>query len=169
MAIAVFRSLDGENLEDVAGSLFQKWRLGQKRLDNGVLLVVFVEDRKLRLEVGYGLEAALPDAEAAQIIRGAIAPRFREQRYAAGLEAAVIAVYERIKPGSTPAELQRRVDSSRQRGASGPNLYMLLLLAFVALTVGGLAWEASHQRGYTAGRRGWTSSGGGCRGCRPTR
>ena len=161
MAIAVFRSLEGENLEDVASQLFQKWRLGQKSLDNGVLLVVFVEDRKLRLEVGYGLEAALPDAEAAQIIRGAIAPRFREQRYAAGLEAAVIAVYERIKPGSTPAELQRRIDSSRQRGASGPNLYMLLLLAFVALTVGGLAWEASHQRGYTAGRRGWTSSGGG--------
>src|SRR2546425_9484759 len=161
MAIAVFRSLEGENLEDVASQLFQKWRVGQKSLDNGVLLVVFVEDRKLRLEVGYGLEAALPDAEAAQIIRGAIAPRFREQRYAAGLEAAVIAVYERIKPGSTPAELQRRVDSTRQRGASGPNLYMLLLLAFVALTVGGLAWEASHQRGYTAGRRGWTSSGGG--------
>src|SRR6266481_1696739 len=126
MAIAVFRSLEGENLEDVANRLFQKWRLGQKRLDNGVLLVVFVEDRKLRLEVGYGLEAALPDAEAAQIIRGAIAPRFREQRC-----------------------------------ASGPNLYMLLLLAFVALTVGGLAWEASHQRGYTAGRRGWISSGGG--------
>jgi len=161
MAIAVFRSLEGENLEDVANRLFQKWRLGQKRLDNGVLLVVFVEDRKLRLEVGYGLEGALPDAEAAQIIRGAIAPRFREQRYAAGLEAAVIAVYERIKPGSTPAELQRQADSSRQRGASGPNLYVLLLLAFVALTVGGLAWEASHQRGYTAGRRGWTSSGGG--------
>src|SRR5437660_1665157 len=114
MAIAVFRSLEGENLEDVASQLFQKWRLGQKSLDNGVLLVVFVEDRKLRLEVGYGLEAALPDAEAAQIIRGAIAPRFREQRYAAGLEAAVIAVYERIKPGSTPAELQRRVAHLRR-------------------------------------------------------
>jgi len=165
MAIAIFRSLEGESLEDVASTLFQKWRLGQKALDNGVLLVVFVQDRKLRLEVGYGLEGVLPDAEAGRIIRDAVSARFREQRYAAGLEAAVIAVYERIKPGSTPAELQRRVDSSRQRGASGPNLYMLLLLAFVALTVGGLAWEASHQRGYTAGRRGWTSSGGGCHGC----
>ena len=62
MAIAVFKSLDGENLEDVANRLFQQWRLGQKKLDNGVLLVVFVEDRKLRLEVGYGLEGVLPDA-----------------------------------------------------------------------------------------------------------
>ena len=163
MAIAVFRSLEGENLEDVASQLFQKWRLGQKSLDNGVLLVVFVEDRKLRLEVGYGLEGVLPDAEAAQIIRGAIAPRFREQRYAAGLEAATIAAYERIKPGSTPPEeLKRWAESpQRRRDNTSPNLYLLILLAFVALTVGGLAWEASHQRGYTAGRRGWTSSGGG--------
>jgi uncharacterized protein len=162
MAIAVFKSLEGESLEDVANTLFQKWRLGQKKLDNGVLLVVFVQDRKLRLEVGYGLEAVLPDAEASQIIRGALAPRFREQDYAAGLEAATIAVYERIKPGSTPPEeLQRRAESSRRRQQGGsPNLYLLLLLAFIALTVGGLAWEASHQRGYTAGRRGWTSSGG---------
>jgi uncharacterized protein len=163
MAIAVFKSLDGENLEDVANRLFQQWRLGQKKLDNGVLLVVFVEDRKLRIEVGYGLEAVLPDAEAAQIIRGVIGPRFREQRYAAGLEAATLAVFERIKPGSTPpGELQRAAESAQQRQQSGsPNLYMLVLLAFIALTVGGLAWDASHQRGYTAGRRGWTPSGRG--------
>jgi len=162
MAIAVFKSLDGESLEDVANRLFQHWRLGQKKLDNGVLLVVFVEDRKLRLEVGYGLEGVLPDAEAAQIIRGAIAPRFREQRYAAGLEAATLAVFERIKPGSTPEELKRVAESSpRRRDSGSPNLYLLILLAFIALTVGGLAWEASHQRGYTAGRRGWTSAGGG--------
>lgn len=162
MAIAVFKSLEGESLEDVANTLFQKWRLGQKKLDNGVLLVVFVQDRKLRLEVGYGLEGALPDAEASQIIRGAIAPRFREQHYAAGLEAATIAVYERIKPGSTPPEeLKRWADSSQRRQQSGSsNLYLLVFLAFVALTVGGLAWDASHQRGYTAGRRGWRSSGG---------
>ena len=161
MAIAVFKSLDGESLEDVANRLFQQWRLGQKKLDNGVLLIVFIEDRKLRIEVGYGLEGVLPDAEASQIIRNVIAPRFREQQYAAGLEAATIAVFERIKPGSTPDELKRAVASTQRRRDSSPNLYMLILLAFIALTVGGLAWEASHQRGYTAGRRGWTQSGGG--------
>jgi uncharacterized protein len=162
MAIAVFTSLDGESLEDVANRLFQQWRLGQKKLDNGVLLVVFVQDRKLRLEVGYGLEGVLPDAEASQIIRGAIAPRFREQHYAAGLEAATIAVYERIKPGSTPPEeLKRWADSSQRRQGSGsPNLYLLVFIALAVLTVGGLAWDASHQRGFTASRRGWNSSGG---------
>jgi uncharacterized protein len=157
MAIAVFKSLDGESLEDVANTLFQKWRLGQKKLDNGVLLVVFVQDRKLRLEVGYGLESVLPDADASQIIRGAIAPRFREQQYAAGLEAATIAVYERIKPGSTPPE---ELKSQRRQGGGSANLYLLVFLALAVLTVSGLAWDASRQRGFTASRRGWNSSGG---------
>ena len=159
MAIALFRSLEGENVEDVANQLFQKWRLGQKKLDNGVLLVVFVQDRKLRIEVGYGLEGVLPDVEAAQIIRDVIAPRFREQRYAAGLEAAVLSVYERIKPGSTPPE--RVAQARRDSRSSGVNPALLFFLVLVIFTIGGLAWEASHQRGYTAGRRGWRSSSGG--------
>src|SRR5881409_2435305 len=166
MAIALFRSLEGENLEDVANRLFQQWRLGQKGLDNGVLLVVFVQDRNLGLEVGYGLEAVLPDAEAGQIIREAISPRFREQRYAAGLAAAVGAVYARIAPSSprSPEQMQREAESRRRRQSESEGtarLYLLLFLAFAALTIGGLAWEASHQRGYTAGRRGWGSSGPG--------
>src|SRR5256712_14113352 len=59
MAIAVFRSLEGENLEDVASQLFQKWRVGQKSLDNGVLLVGFVGDGKPRLGAGYGAGGGL--------------------------------------------------------------------------------------------------------------
>ena len=162
MAIALFRSLEGESLEDVANRLFQKWRLGHKGLDNGVLLVVFVQDRKLRIEVGYGLEAVLTDAEADQIIRNAIAPRFREQRYAAGLEAGAVAVYERIAPGGArrPVETQAR-DRRPGTGESSAQVYLLAFLALIGVTVGGLALEASRQRGYTAARRGWGRSGPG--------
>ena len=81
MAIAIFRSLEGESLEDVANRLFQNVapRL-DKTLDNGVLLVLFVQDRKLRIEVGYGLEAVADRTPSpSQIIREALAPR-REQR-----------------------------------------------------------------------------------------
>jgi len=159
MAIALFRSLEGESLEDVANRLFQKWRLGHKGLDNGVLLVVFVQDRKLRIEVGYGLEAVLTDAEADQIIRNAIAPRFREQRYAAGLEAAVVAVYERIAPGGARPPVDTGARERRQaRGESSAQVYLLAFLALIGVTVGGLALEASRQRGYTAARRGWGRS-----------
>jgi uncharacterized protein len=156
MAIAVFKSLDGESLEDVANRLFQKWRLGSKALDNGVLLVLFVEDRKVRIEVGYGLEAVLTDAASSQIIREALAPRFREQRYAAGLEAAVNAVYERI---ASPQPLSGKAES--RRGLSTREIYLLFFLACVGITFLSLAWNVSQQRGYTAGRRGWRSSGRG--------
>jgi uncharacterized protein len=156
MAIAVFKSLDGESVEDAANRLFQKWRLGSKALDNGVLLVLFVEDRKVRIEVGYGLEATLTDAASAQIIREALAPRFREQRYAAGLEAAVNAVYDRI---ASPQPLAGKAES--RRGLSTREIYLLFFLACVGITFVSLAWNVSHQRGYTAGRRGWRSSGPG--------
>ena len=156
MAIAVFRSLDGESVDDVANRLFQKWRLGAKALDNGVLLVLFVQDRKVRIEVGYGLEAVLTDAVASQIIREALAPRFREQRYAAGLEAAVTAVYQQI---ASSQPLPRKAES--RRGLSTREIYLLFFLACVGITFVSLAWNVSNQRGYTAGRRGWSSSGPG--------
>jgi uncharacterized protein len=161
MAMALFRSLEGENLEDVAERLFRQWRLGQKGLDNGVLLVVFVQDRKLRFEVGYGLEAVLPDAEAGRIIREAIAPRFREQRYAAGLEAGVAAVYARIAPSGSapPGATEPRV--AERRGLSQTEVYLVMFAALVVPILAGLAWEASRQRGLTASRRGWRSSGPG--------
>ena len=66
----------------------QSWRAGRGKLDNGVVLFVFVKDRKVRLEVGYGLEGALPDVTAHRIIDEQITPRFRAGDYAGGLEAA---------------------------------------------------------------------------------
>ncbi|MEK7386381.1 MAG: TPM domain-containing protein [candidate division NC10 bacterium] len=166
MAIAIFRSLEGENLEDVANRLFQQWRLGRKGLDNGVLLVVFVNDRKLRLEVGYGLEAVVPDAAAGRIIREAITPRFREQRWAAGLEAAVDAVYARIAaPKGDPDRMGKEAESWRRaqkENEDSARLYLILFLAIFAAIVGSLALEVSRQRhGLTAGRRGWDRTSGG--------
>src|SRR5438445_7278994 len=185
MAIAIFRSLEGESLEDVANRLFNQWRLGQKGFDNGVLLVVFVQDRKLRFEIGYGLEAVVPDAAAGQIIRQVIAPYFREQRFAAGLEAAASAIYARIASGGTPppAELRREAEGFRHRqreSEQAANLYALLFLALTRalerhaadrhrrqreeeerVEVGGMALQSARQRGgYSAGRGGrWSSSG----------
>ncbi len=70
MVIAIFRSLEGESLEDFSIRLAERWRVGQRGLDNGVILLVFLDDRRVRLEVGYGLEPVLPDAVASRIISG---------------------------------------------------------------------------------------------------
>ena len=68
---------DGEELFDYSQRIFDSWKPGQKGKDNGVLLLVFDADRKIRIHTGYGVEGALPDARAGQIIRNVIAPRIR--------------------------------------------------------------------------------------------
>jgi uncharacterized protein len=155
MVLAIFPSLEGESLEDFSVRVAERWRVGDKGLDNGVILLVFVQERRVRLEVGYGLEPVVTDAVADRIIREAIAPAFREQRYAAGLAAAVDAVYARVETrGAPPA----RRDTFR---VSPWTLGVLAVFGVVALL---LARESMSGRGrarrhaYTAGgRRGWDS------------
>jgi uncharacterized protein len=154
IVIAMFPSLEGENLEDFSVRLAERWRVGQKSLDNGVILLVFVQERRVRLEVGYGLEPVLPDAVAAQIIRDTIGPRFREQRYAEGLDAAVAAVYARVETKGVPTAPRHTF------GVSPVTLGVLALFGIIALllardAVGG---GRARRHGYTAGgRRGWDS------------
>jgi uncharacterized protein len=151
VVVAIFPSLEGESLEDVSIRLAERWRVGQKGLDNGAIFVVFVRERRVRLEVGYGLEASVPDLVAGQIIREQMAPRFREGRYAAGLEAGVRAVYQRVE--AKPAAARRAPGPSR--------LLPLALLLVVAVIIGFVVMNQlphlrANRRGYTAGHGGWS-------------
>lgn len=89
IAVITVPSLDGEPIEDYAVVLFQKWGIGDKEKDNGLLILVVKQDRAMRIEVGYGLEGVINDAKAGRIIREIMAPRFREEKYGEGLIAAV--------------------------------------------------------------------------------
>ena len=158
VVVAIFRSLEGESLEDFSIRLAQQWRIGQKSLDNGVILLVFVDDRKVRLEVGYGLEPVIPDIVAGALIRDTLAPRFREQRYAAGIEAATDAIYARISGQSAG----QRPPAGQGRAAPtdvNPATLLLMLLIFGVFGVAILsAMRNASRRGYTAGGgRGWRS------------
>ncbi len=84
-------------LEDFALRAFNKWGVGQAQINNGAVLFVFVDDRKLRIEVGAGLQGSLPDATAKRIIDEEIVPRFRSNDYAAGVEAGVTAMIAATK------------------------------------------------------------------------
>lgn len=153
VVVAIFRSLEGESLEDFSIRLAQQWRIGQKSLDNGVILLVFVNDRKVRLEVGYGLEPVIPDIVAGALIRDTLAPRFREQRYAAGIEAATDAIYARISGEAAPPTPGRRP----ARTGVDPATALLMLLIFGVFGVAILSAMRNAGRGYTAGRGGWRS------------
>jgi len=89
MVIATIPSLEGDPLEDFSTRLAESWRIGQKGLDNGAIILVVRDERRVRIEVGYGLEPVIPDGLAGRIIRERMAPQFQQQNYYAGLDAAV--------------------------------------------------------------------------------
>jgi len=155
IVVAIFRSLQGESLEDYSIRLAQAWRIGQKGLDNGVIFLVFLDDRKTRIEVGYGLEGNLTDAISSSILRDVVAPRFREGRIADGIGAGLDAI-ERAIAGTyvrPPA-----ADRGKRPGEIGAR--ELLALAFVlflifAIVQSRMQTNALRRRGWTGGSRGW--------------
>lgn len=89
IAILIISSLEGESIEEYSIRVAEKWKLGQKDKDNGVLLLVAVDDHKMRIEVGSGLEGVLTDALSSRIIRNEMAPNFRRADFDAGVNAGV--------------------------------------------------------------------------------
>jgi uncharacterized protein len=154
VVVAIFRSLEGESLEDFSIRLAEQWRIGQKGLDNGVILLVFLEDRELRMEVGYGLEGRLPDGVAGAIIRDEIAPRFREQRYADGIDAGLHAIFRAIA-GEYRA---RPAPAGDERPGPAVILAVIVLIVVVAL-IAARARRGRGRRGYTAGPGVWLPTG----------
>ncbi len=85
VVVAMIPTLGTDSIEDAALEIFRTWGIGSRDKNNGILLLVAKEDRKLRIEVGYGLEGAITDATAGRILRDIIAPRFKEDDYDGGV------------------------------------------------------------------------------------
>ncbi|WP_396332638.1 TPM domain-containing protein [Burkholderia anthina] len=119
MAILLVGSTGHSTIEQFATAVFEKWRLGESKIDNGLLLVAALNDHTVRIEVGYGLEGAIPDLVAGRIIRERIVPAFREKRIEAGVSDAVDALVREMTPpemaasDSMPAGDEAALASSR--------------------------------------------------------
>lgn len=96
IAILIISSLEGDVLEDYSMRVAEKWQLGSKKNDNGVLLLIAIDDHKMRIEVGQGLEGVLTDAHSNRIIRNEMAPNFRRGDYDAGVKAAINSMIQAI-------------------------------------------------------------------------
>lgn len=92
VAVVTLKSLEGGQIDDFAVRLFERWKIGQKGKDNGFLLVAAIEDRKVRIETGYGFEGVFPDAAAGRLIDQVIRPAFRAGDYSGGLHKAADAL-----------------------------------------------------------------------------
>jgi uncharacterized protein len=148
LAVLTIPTLAGDPLEDFSIRVVEKWKLGKQGKDDGVLLLVVSKDRKMRIEVGYGLEGDLPDALAGRIVRDEMAPRFRQGDFEGGIETALNAIIaktggEKLVPNAT-GSAQPAANATGTRAQSNPLgklgvfgvvLASLLKFAFVGIFV----------------------------------
>jgi uncharacterized protein len=130
-------SIGQASIEEYAVKVFEAWKLGQKGKNNGVLVVVVPQDRKMRIEVGYGLEATLPDGACGEIIRTWMTPAFKAGNYDKGIEDGVAAIVARLEGRGGPADrtpAEAPFSSSTSSGfaaAPMPLMQRLLIGAFI--------------------------------------
>lgn len=141
IAVLTVPSLEGESVESYAEQVFNAWKLGQKGKDNGVLVLVAPAERRMRIEVGYGLEGTLTDVAASRIVRNVMTPRFKEGNFDAGVEEGVAAVIGQLTGSAeVPAEAPPPADD-RESGDffEGPDLSLterILIGAFIFGIIG---------------------------------
>ena len=117
IAVLTVPTLEGVSIEEYAVTVFNTWKLGQKGKDNGVLLIVAPKDRKLRIEVGYGLEGTMTDGIAGSIIRNAITPFFKNNDYDRGIDEGVRAIINVLEGGQAPAETAKSGEDVKKSSA----------------------------------------------------
>lgn len=151
MVVVTVNDLRGLEIEDYGYQLGRAWGIGQGERDNGVLLIVAPTERKVRLEVGYGLEPVLTDAFSAQIIQQQVTPQFRANDYGGGILAGVQAVEQQLRLDRGEAEaLAAAAQAPRAKPPVGP--IILVVLVFLFLFLAGIGSAVS--RGGRRRRRG---------------
>ncbi len=168
MAFVLVPSLQGEPVEDVANLLYRKWGIGQKGENNGALLLLSVQDRRSRLEVGYGLEPILPDGAAGGLLRE-MRPALREGRYGEAMLVAAHQIGERVAR-EKGVRIDERVQPRRQyrepgRGLPAPVLLLGLLILLFLFSQGGGGggsswWLLAMLMNQGRGGRHWHGGGG---------
>lgn len=154
--VATVKSLEGLTVEDYGNRLGRHWKLGDEKEDNGVILLVAPNEKKVRIETGYGAEGFLPDILAGRIIRDDILPRFRQGDMAGGVMAGADSILQQM---ALPAEQAREQSeqASAQEGARDkdganfvPMIFWAMIAGFVLLSMfrraGGRQYRAHGRR-----------------------
>lgn len=176
IVVTTFPSLEDESLEDFTNRLFEAWKIGQKNNNNGVLLSIFVKERKVRIEVGYGLEGVLTDALSSRIIRNELVPEFRAGNPEQGIEKAVDAIQKAVRGEYTAKEPKPNATSYVALLVFFlVILYIIIKISQQPMTIGpysrrrrndswGGGWYGGSGGGWGGGSGGGFSGGGGMSG-----
>jgi uncharacterized protein len=130
VAVLTVDSLEGDTIEDFAVRVFQTWKLGRRGVDDGALFVVARQERRMRIEVGYGLEDRLTDARSRQILDDIVRPHFRNGDFGAGIQAGVDAIGATIERAALPEPPRAR---SKEFGGSNVGLLFFGLIFLVVI------------------------------------
>jgi uncharacterized protein len=128
IAVVILPTLEGNPIEEYATKLFRTWGIGNKKTNNGILLLIAIQDKKIRIETGYGLEGALPDITCNSIIDNDIKPAFREQAYYEGIDKATDNI-------AKAAVGEYKVKRERQAKGKGSNLLLFLFIVFIIVAI----------------------------------
>ena len=133
IAVVIIPSLDGYPKEEYATKLFRDWGIGNKKTNNGILLLIAINDRQIRIEVGYGLEGAIPDITALNIIDNDIKPAFKAGNYYEGIDQAT----DNIAKAAVGEYKEARPKKTRSKSKGGGGLFLIILIIiFVVLRNG---------------------------------
>lgn len=137
LVVATVPDLQGYAIEDYGVQLGRTWKIGQKDANNGVILLISKNEKKIRIEVGYGMEPIINDALAGRIIRNDITPRFKEGDFAGGINAGVDALIEQLQapPEQQEQRLQQAAAEQKERHHSSGSFVPLIFWAIILLFV----------------------------------
>jgi uncharacterized protein len=131
IAVLIVKSLEGGDIDEYANRVFndKNWKLGDKKKDNGVLFLIAMEERQMRIEVGAGLEGVLTDVRSSQINRNEVAPHFRQGQYEEGVVAGVFGIIQSIK-GEYKNDAPVTRKSKRGRSPMITIIILIIIIAF---------------------------------------
>lgn len=164
LVLLTIPSLEGDSLEDFSMRVAEAWKIGQKDKDNGLIMVVALADRKIRLEVGYGLEPILPDGKCGTIIRQVIIPEFRGGNYYQGISKGFHVIGDVIAGDET--QVQELEDKKTSGFPVSLIIFGILIFVILSLIIGKLGpgtgrWTSGSSRGGWSSGSSWGRSGGG--------
>lgn len=171
LVVATVKSLQGSDIETFANQLFRAWKLGEAKKNNGVLLLVAPAERKVRIEVGYGLEGTLTDALSQVIIASAIVPRFKANDYPGGIERGVDGIISVLTTDAAEWHAKTRVRAEDNQSLFDVLFPILLVLVLFFVfrhmvgSAGGMSGTVGRNRGRTVfipyGGPSWGGGSGG--------
>jgi len=141
IVVVTLPSLNGGEIDDFTNRLFERWGVGKAGRDNGLMFLAAMQDRKMRIEVGYGLEGAIPDATAGRIRRDVITPYFKAGMPGKGITAGVAALSQEIAKEygveltGTASQVRYRTHSDADKGNRNPIIPILFLIFFIPFAI----------------------------------